>query len=118
MTVKRRRLGSADGGIVCREAESRDHVWSVDFIFDRKINGRSLKMLVVIDEFTRECLAMEVSRKFTGEPLVEVLIDLSAIHGVPKFLRSDNGPEFASWRVRNLLGSIDVGTSYIEPGSP
>ena len=82
-TVKRRRLGSADGGIVRRKAESRDHVWSVDFIFDRTINGRSLKMLVVIDEFTRECLALEVGRKFTGEHLVEVLIDLFAIRGVP-----------------------------------
>ena len=117
-TVKRRRLGSADGGIVRRKAESRDHVWSVDFIFDRTINGRSLKMLVVIDEFTRECLALEVGRKFTGEHLVEVLIDLFAIRGVPKFIRSDNGPEFVSRRVRDFLESIDVGTSYIEPGSP
>ncbi len=117
-TVKRRRLGSADGGIVRRKAESQDHVWSVDFIFDRTINGRSLKMLVVIDEFTRECLALEVGRKFTGENLVEVLIDLFAIRGVPKFIRSDNGPEFVSRRVRDFLESIDVGTSYIEPGSP
>jgi transposase InsO family protein len=68
--------------------------------------------------FTRECLALEVGRKFTGEHLVEVLIDLFAIRGVPKFIRSDNGPEFVSRRVRDFLESIDVGTSYIEPGSP
>ena len=75
-------------------------------------------MLVVIDEFTRECHALKVGRKFTGEALVEVMIDLFAIRGVPKLLRSDNGPEFISRRVRNFLESIDVGTSYIEPDSP
>ena len=75
-------------------------------------------MLVVIDEFTRECLALEVGRKFIGDNLVEVLIDLFAIRGVPKLIRSDNGPEFISRRVRNFLESIDVGTSYIEPGIP
>ena len=76
-------------------------------------------MLVVIDEFTRECLALEVGRKFTGEDIVEVLIDLFAMRGVPKFIRSDNGPEFISAaRSVTFLESIDVGTSYIEPGSP
>ncbi|MDB4494534.1 DDE-type integrase/transposase/recombinase [Pseudomonadales bacterium] len=111
-------MGSADGGIIRRKVESQDHIWSVDIIFDRTINGRFLKMLVVIDEFTRECLALDVGRKFTGEHLVEVLIDLFAIRRVPKFLRSDNAPEFVSRRVRNFLESIDVGTSYIKSGSP
>ncbi|MCP4783230.1 MAG: transposase family protein [Fuerstiella sp.] len=68
-------------------------------------------MLVVIDEFTRECLALDIGRKFTGEHLVEVLIDLLAIRGVPKFIRSDNGAKFVSRRVREFLESIDVGTS-------
>ena len=117
-TVKRRRLGSAAGGIVRCKAEHKDHVWSVDFIFDRTTSGRSLKILVVIDEFTRECVALKVDRKITGDHLVEVLVDLIAIRGVPKFLRSDNGPEFSSRRVRKFLDSIDVCTSYIEPGSP
>lgn len=75
-------------------------------------------MLVVIDEFTRECLPLEVGRKFAGEHLVEVLIDLFAIRGAPKFIRSDNGPKFVSRRVRNFLESIDAGMSYIEAGSP
>ena len=117
-TVKRRPLGSAGGGIVRRKAESQDHVWSVDFIFDPTTNGRSLKMLVVIDEFTRECLALEVGCKFTGEHLVEVLINLFAIRKVTNFIRSDNGPEFVSRRVGDFLESIDVGTSYIESGGP
>ena len=116
--VKRRRLGSAHGGIVRRKAEHRNHVWSVDFIFDRTTNGRSLKMLVVIDEFTRECIALEVGRKFTGDHFVDVLADLFAIRGVPKFIRSDNGPEFISHRVRGFLANIDVGACFIEPGSP
>ncbi len=117
-TVKRRRLGSSEGGIVRRKSEHKDHVWSVDFIFDRTINGRSLKMLVVIDEYTRECIALEVGRKFTGDHFVETLSHLFAIRGVPKFIRSDNGPEFISRRVRDFLAAIDVGTCFIEPGSP
>ena len=95
--VKRRRLGSDAGGIVRRKAEHKDHVWSVDFIFDRTATGRPLKMLVVIDEYTRECLALEVGRKFTGDEFVETLTDLFAIRGVPQFIRSDNGPESVSY---------------------
>lgn len=117
-TRKRTRLGSAVGGIVRRKAEHTNHVWSVDFIFDRTTNGRPLKMLVVIDEYTRECLALEVGRRFTSDQFIEVLTRLFAVRGVPSFIRSDNGPEFISRRVRKFLEVIDVGTSYIEPGSP
>lgn len=117
-TTKRRRLGSSEGGIVRRTAEHKDHVWSVDFIFDRTTNGRLLKILVVIDEYTRECIALEVGRRFTSDHFIEVLADLLVIRGVPAFIRSDNGPEFISQRVRDFLEAIDVGTSYIEPGSP
>jgi putative transposase len=116
--VKRRRLGSAAGGIVRRQATRRNHVWSMDFIFDRTTNGRSVKILVVIDEYTRKCLALEVGRRFTSDHLIELLGRLIANHGVPKFLRSDNGPEFVARRVRTFLEKIDIGTSYIEPGSP
>ena len=117
-TVKRKRLGSASGGIVRRQAEYRNHVWSVDFIFDRTSNGRPLKVLVVIDEYTRECLALEVGRRFTSDDFIALLTDLLAIRGAPKFIRSDNGPEFIANRVRGFLEKIEVGTSYIEPGSP
>lgn len=115
---KRRRLGSSLGGILRRKAECKNHVWSVDFIFNRTRNGRSLKTRVVIDEHTRERLALEVGRRFTSDQFIELLVSLIAIRGVPKFIRSDNGPEFISRQVRQFLEKIDVGTSYIEPGSP
>jgi len=111
-------IGLLTGGILRRKAEYKNHVWSVDFIFDRTTNGRSLKTLVVIDEHTRECLALEVGRRFTSDQFIELLADLIAARGVPKFIRSDNGPEFISRRVRQLLENINVGTSCIEPGSP
>jgi len=116
--AKKRRLGSEDGGIVRRVAERPNHIWSVDFIFDRTENGRSLKILSVIDEFTRECIALVVGRKFTGDDLVQLMSELFRIRGVPSFIRSDNGPEFISKAVRSFLEFIEVGTSYIEPGSP
>ena len=117
-TTKKRRLGTSDGGIIRRKAERMNHVWSVDFIFDRTTNGRSLKILVIVDDYTRECLELNVGRKFTSDDFVETLTRLFKIRGVPGFIRSDNGPEFISRRVRDFLASIDVGTSFIEPGSP
>ncbi len=115
---KRRRLGDSSGGIVRRKAERVNQVWSLDFIFDRTVNGRPLKILSIIDEYTRECIALEVNRRITSEDVIGVLVDLFAIRGVPEFIRSDNGPEFIATRLRNFLEKVDVGTSYIEPGSP
>ena len=115
---KKRRLGTVDGGISRRRAERPNHVWSIDFIFDRTENGRPLKILSVIDEFTRECIALEVHRRFRGEDVAFLMRDLFVIHGVPEYIRSDNGPEFISQSLRSFLDVIDVGTSYIEPGSP
>lgn len=85
--LKKRRLGDVTGGITRRQAEYKDHVWSVDFIFDRTTNGRALKIVSVIDEYTRECLALEVGRKLTSEQLIEVLTELFGIRGVPGFIR-------------------------------
>ncbi|MEL7499772.1 MAG: integrase core domain-containing protein [Planctomycetota bacterium] len=87
-------------------------------MFDRTRNGWPLKILVVIDEFTRECLALEVHRKFTSDQFVELIGNLISMRGVPKYIRSDNGPEFISKHVRTFLEEIDFGTSYIEPRSP
>ena len=115
---KKSRLGTIEGGITRRKAECPNHVWSIDFIFDRTENGRSIKILSVIDEFTRQCIALEVHRRFTGNDLVFLLKDLFLIRGVPKFIRSDNGPEFISHSVKKFLEFIEVGTSYIEPDSP
>ena len=115
---KRRRLGHSSGGIVRRKAERMNQVWSLDFIFDRTVNGRSLKILSIIDEYTRECIALEVNRRITSEDVIAILVDLIAIRGVPDFIRSDNGPEFIAKSLRTFLERVDVGTSYIEPGSP
>jgi len=115
---KRRRLGDSSGGIVRRKAERMNQVWSLDFIFDRTVNGRALKILSIIDEYTRECIALDVNRRITSEDVIGVLVDLFAIRGVPEFIRSDNGPEFIASGLRKFLERVDVGTSYIEPGSP
>lgn len=115
---KRRRLGDSRGGIIHRKAERMNQVWSLDFIFDRTVNGRPLKILSIIDEYTRECIALEVNRRIASEDVIGVLVELFAIRGVPEFIRSDNGPEFIAKSLRMFLERVDVGTSYIEPGSP
>ncbi len=100
---KKRRLGSSAGGCVRRRAEHPDHVWAWDFVFDRTANGRSLKWLSIVDEYTRECLALEVDRGMTSEDVLDVLRDLFVIRGVPKYIRSDNGPEFIAQAIRQFL---------------
>ncbi len=92
---KRRRLGNSLNACHRHKAEHKDHVWSYDFVSDRTEKGGRLRLLNVVDEFTRECLSTEVARSFTGQKVVEVLRELFAIRGCPKFIRSDNGPEFA-----------------------
>ena len=117
-TRKKRRLGSSDNGIARRKAEHKDHVWAWDFIFDRTEDGRSIKWLSVIDEYTRECLALEVSRSMTAADVVDVLVELAALRGMPRHVRSDNGPEFIAQGIRSWLSAAKVQTLYIEPGSP
>lgn len=95
-----------------------NHVWSYDFVIDQTEDGRQLKLLVVLDEYTRECLAIEVARSFTSEDVVALLQYLFAVRGVPEYLRSDNGPEFVARRVRRWLDQASVGTLFIEKGSP
>ncbi len=115
---KRRRLG--DGGNAChrRKALGKDHVWSYDFVSDRTEGGGRLRLLNVVDEFTRECLTIDVRRHFTGSDVVRTLAALFAIRGRPGYLRSDNGPEFASKAVKQWLREQNVGTLFIAPGSP
>ncbi len=115
---KRRRLGTSDNGILRQRATGKDQVWAWDFIFDRTANGRSLKWLSLVDEYTRECLALEVGRTMTATDIVDVLIELVQTRGVPGHLRSDNGPEFIAEAIRSWLGRSGIGTLYIEPGSP
>lgn len=115
---KKRRLGSPENGCSRRRAEGRDHVWAWDFVHDRTADGKALKWLSVVDEYTRECLALEVGRGLTARRVVAVLGRLFAARGVPGHIRSDNGPEFIAGAVRRWLAGRDVGVLYIAPASP
>ena len=115
---KKRRLGQSANSCVRRKAKHKDHVWTWDFLHDRTTNGRALKWLSIVDEYTRECLVLEVDRSLTAEKVIDVLLDLFRIRGVPKHIRSDNGPEFIAKAIRRWLGHAEVETLYVEPGSP
>ena len=115
---KRRRLWLGDGSIVRRRAEHRDHVWSYDFVFDRTADGRPLRLLPIVDEYTRECLSIDVGRRLNSEHVLARLAELFVRRGVPEYIRSDNGPEFTAKAVRRWLPRVGVQTLFIEPGSP
>ena len=115
---KRGRLWLNDGSCVRLRPERKDHVWSYDFVQARTRDGRAFRMLNVIDEFTRECLAIDVARKLKSDDVLERLSELFIRRGVPEHIRSGNGPEFTAKAVREWLGRVGVGTLYIEPGSP
>jgi putative transposase len=115
---KRRRLWLGDGSCIRLRAEKPNHVWSYDFVKDTTSDGKPLRFLTVIDEFTRECLALPVGRTFKAEDVQIALMKLFIERGLPDFIRSDNGPEFIADLVRNWLHKLKVRTLYIEPGSP
>jgi putative transposase len=115
---KKRRLGTSANSCVHRRAEHKDHVWCWDFVFDHSTSGSQLKWLSIVDEYTRECLALKVDRSITSEDVIDTLAELFAMRGLPKCIRSDNGPEFIAQAIRDWLGRVDVETLYIEPGSP
>jgi len=115
---KRSRLWLNDGSCIRRRPEHRNHVWAYDFVADRTHDGRPLKMLTVVDEYTRKCLAIVVARQMKSIDVLQVLADLFVEHGVPEYIRSDNGPEFAATLIRDWLRRVDVNTLYITPGSP
>jgi transposase InsO family protein len=115
---KRRRMGTSANACHRRRPMYKDHVWGYDFVSERTERGGQMKLLCVVDEFTRECLTIEAARKFTGQDVVDTLAELFAIRGRPKYIRSDNGPEFACKAVRKWLRESGVGTLFIEPGSP
>jgi len=98
--------------------QHHNHVWSYDFVQDKTRDGRKFRMLTVIDEFTRECLAITVARRLNSQDVLDVLTDLMAVRGAPDHIRSDNGGEFRAKAVQKLLGKVGVKTLYIEPGSP
>ena len=112
------RLWFNDGSCVRLRPQHRNHVWAYDFVFDRTREDRPLKILTVVDEYTRECLAIEVARKQTSRDVLRTLAQLMLKHGVPKHIRSDNGPEFVARAVRSWLLRLGVETLFIERGSP
>ena len=115
---KRGRLWLNDGSCVRRRPEHRNHVWAYDFVQDRTHDGKAFRILTVIDEYTRECLALKVARKLKSVDVLETLADIFILKGVPDYIRSDNGPEFTAIMLREWLTRIGAKTLFIEPGSP
>ena len=115
---RRGRLWLNDGSCIRLRPEHKDHVWSYDFVADRTDDGRPLRMLTIMDEYTRECLAIDVERRLTSEDVLERLAELFVVRGTPAYIRSDNGPEFTATMVRAWLARLGVKTLFIEPGSP
>ena len=115
---KKRRTGSAANGCDRHRTQGINDVWAWDFVFDRTTNGSALKWLSIVDEHTRECLALQPARSITSNDVIDTLAGLFAKRGVPKHIRSDNGPEFVAHAIQEWLKSMNVATLYIEPGSP
>lgn len=114
--VRKRRRGPQ--GEVIRKAERVNHVWTYDFLEDRTERGGKLRILTVLDEFTRESLAIRVERSIPAATVIDTLEWLYLVRGVPEYIRSDNGPEFVAKAVRGWLEENQCKTIYIEPGSP
>jgi transposase InsO family protein len=115
---KKSRLWLNDGSCVRLRPERPNHVWSYDFVEGRTHNGRRFRMLNIIDEFTRECLAIRIDRKLNSSDVIDILSDLFILRGIPGHIRSDNGPEFVAKAVREWIVAVGARTAFIEPGSP
>lgn len=115
---KRGRLYLNDGSCIRLKPCYPNHVWSYDFVSERLHHGKKFRMLTVIDEYTRKCLAIKVAYQLKAEQVLEVLAELFIAEGIPAYIRSDNGAEFTAISVRDWLKCMGVNTAYIEPGSP
>ena len=115
---KRGRIWLNDGSCVRHRAEHVNHVWTYDFVHDKTRDGRDLKFLTVVDEYSRECLTILTKRSLKSFDVLNALADLFLEKGLPQYIRSDNGPEFVATQLRKWLGSLGVSTLFIEPGSP
>ena len=114
----RRRLWLNDGSCIRLRPERRNHVWSYDFVEAQTQDGRKVRLMTLIDEFTRECLAIRVARRINSLGVLETMADAMLVRGIPEHIRSDNGPEMTAKVVRSWLESVGAKTLYIEPGSP
>jgi transposase InsO family protein len=115
---KRRRLWLNDGSCIRLRPQFKDHVWSYDFMVARTVEGRAFRILNIIDEYTRECLAILVKRRITSQDVIDQLFQLFIFRGILVHIRSDNGPEFTAKAIRRWLNHVGVETLFIEPGSP
>lgn len=115
---KRGRLYFNDGSCIRLRPMHKNHVWSYDFVQDRLANGKKIRMLTVLDEYTRKCLKIKVGYNLKSEDVINVLSELLFTEGVPEYIRSDNGSEFVAQCVQDFLAKIKVKTAYITPGSP
>ena len=115
---RRRRLWLNDGSCLRLRPQYRDHVWTYDFLLHHTHDGRKFRILTIVDEYTRQCLAIDVARQMNQETVMERLTDLFVRRGVPDHIRSDNGSEFTAENIRRWLQKIGVKTLYITPASP
>ena len=116
--MKKRALGQGGNGCAVRKAEHRNHTWAWDFIHDRTANGRPLKWISVVDEYTRECLVLEAGKSMKSTDVIDAISETMKRRGAPRHIRSDNGPEFIAKALRKWLSRASVETLYVEPGSP
>jgi putative transposase len=115
---KRSRLWLNDGSCIRLRPEYRNHVWSYDFVHCRTDDGKAFRTLNILEEFSRDCLAIRVKRKLNSTDVIDALTDLFILRGPPAFVRSDNGPEFVAKDVRGWIEAVGAKTAFIEPGSP
>jgi putative transposase len=115
---KRGRLWLADGSCIRLRPTHRNHVWSWDFVMDRTNDGRPIKILTLIDEYTKEALAVYPARRIRASDVIDIFADVMVERGAPGYIRSDNGPEMMAKVLRNWLGRVGTKTVYIMPGSP
>jgi transposase InsO family protein len=115
---KKGRLWLTDGSCIRLRPERKDHVWSYDIVMIRTTDGRAVRILVIIDEYSRECLSLAAARAIRSQDVLDQLYELFISRGTPDYIRSDNGPEFTAKAVRKWLGDLGITTLFIEPGSP
>ena len=115
---KKKRLWLADGSCIRKRPLYPNHVWSYDFVHDRTHDGKAFKILNIVDEYSKECLATFTKRKIKSQDVILVLAELFLQKGIPEHIRSDNGPEFVAKKLVKWLKHLEVGPLFIQPGSP